>query len=247
MITDFCVKCGTKERLQTHHWVPRALGGSDDPTNLITLCEECHNIAVHGNLNYRIGQISHRKLCEIGRRKNAWKKFPRNRIPFGCRVNEKERLELDPAQFKIIKKMLDYYDSGLTYKQITAKLKRYKHYNQKGKAWTRADVMRLCRIYGAIQRDCGSDDGPQYPLLHRFSTEHPLDEIDTIICDGLANGTPQREIADKLNKGGFRTSCGSRWATKNVEHAVARIRREGRPTYMLHSRDIQHVDIIGEL
>lgn len=29
-------------RLHVHHIVPKSKGGSDDPTNLITLCESCH-------------------------------------------------------------------------------------------------------------------------------------------------------------------------------------------------------------
>ena len=42
MITDFCIICGTKENLQNHHIIPIEWGGSDDKTNLITLCGEHH-------------------------------------------------------------------------------------------------------------------------------------------------------------------------------------------------------------
>jgi hypothetical protein len=38
----FCVACGSTEDLQHHHLVTRAEQGSEDETNLITLCEFCH-------------------------------------------------------------------------------------------------------------------------------------------------------------------------------------------------------------
>jgi HNH endonuclease len=38
----FCVACGAKNDLQHHHLVTRKEGGSDDETNLITLCTACH-------------------------------------------------------------------------------------------------------------------------------------------------------------------------------------------------------------
>lgn len=37
-----CVLCGSGERLQRHHLVPRAKGGTDTPANQVTLCWECH-------------------------------------------------------------------------------------------------------------------------------------------------------------------------------------------------------------
>ena len=37
-----CVACGSKEDLQRHHLVTRPEGGSNDPSNLITLCTGCH-------------------------------------------------------------------------------------------------------------------------------------------------------------------------------------------------------------
>jgi hypothetical protein len=38
----FCVACGSTEDLQHHHLFTRAEQGSEDETNLITLCEFCH-------------------------------------------------------------------------------------------------------------------------------------------------------------------------------------------------------------
>ena len=47
MKIDFCCICGTKENLHHHHITPRHCGGSDDETNLITLCG-IHHAWIHG-------------------------------------------------------------------------------------------------------------------------------------------------------------------------------------------------------
>jgi hypothetical protein len=47
MRLTFCVACGATDDLQHHHLVTRAEGGSNDPSNLITLCSGCH-FKLHG-------------------------------------------------------------------------------------------------------------------------------------------------------------------------------------------------------
>ncbi|MEK7280727.1 MAG: HNH endonuclease [Chloroflexota bacterium] len=37
-----CKRCGGLTELQVHHIQPRSQLGSDNPTNLITLCARCH-------------------------------------------------------------------------------------------------------------------------------------------------------------------------------------------------------------
>jgi len=37
-----CRVCGRGGSNQVHHILPRGAGGSDDPSNLITLCGRCH-------------------------------------------------------------------------------------------------------------------------------------------------------------------------------------------------------------
>lgn len=41
---DFCVLCGNNDAslIESHHVVPRALGGEDNPLNIISLCSPCH-------------------------------------------------------------------------------------------------------------------------------------------------------------------------------------------------------------
>jgi hypothetical protein len=40
-----CWRCGYKSPLERCHIVPRSLGGSDHPSNLVLLCQRCHREA----------------------------------------------------------------------------------------------------------------------------------------------------------------------------------------------------------
>lgn len=54
-----CIECGFTENLHVHHLIPRHLGGSDAPSNLITLCAACHAVR-HPTLQISLS----RKLVE---------------------------------------------------------------------------------------------------------------------------------------------------------------------------------------
>ena len=45
-----CADCGRNFRLEVHHKLPIAEGGTDDLDNLVTLCRDCH-IALHRTNN----------------------------------------------------------------------------------------------------------------------------------------------------------------------------------------------------
>lgn len=60
-----CQHCFTRDSLEVHHIVPLVRGGSNDLSNLLTLCRQCNmrettNIAQHSlrpiQLRYRIGR-----------------------------------------------------------------------------------------------------------------------------------------------------------------------------------------------
>lgn len=42
---SLCWRCAHKRKLQRCHIVPRSLGGSEDPSNLVLLCAQCHSEA----------------------------------------------------------------------------------------------------------------------------------------------------------------------------------------------------------
>ena len=40
---EYCWRCACKRRLQRCHIIPDSLGGKDEPSNMVLLCEECHS------------------------------------------------------------------------------------------------------------------------------------------------------------------------------------------------------------
>ncbi len=39
-----CQKCGIAPSTETHHKIPRRLGGTDDEKNLLAACSKCHHV-----------------------------------------------------------------------------------------------------------------------------------------------------------------------------------------------------------
>lgn len=39
-----CARCGTGDDIEVHHVVPRRVGGTDEPANILPLCGHCHSI-----------------------------------------------------------------------------------------------------------------------------------------------------------------------------------------------------------
>lgn len=50
-----CSKCGSPYRPNIHHQIPRMCGGSNHPSNLITLCHACHVAHHKAQQHYRDG------------------------------------------------------------------------------------------------------------------------------------------------------------------------------------------------
>ena len=66
-----CRECGQhcgKGDADVHHLIPRATGGTDEPANLITLCDGCH-AARHPNLQ---GTLARRSIEQWGLRLAKW-------------------------------------------------------------------------------------------------------------------------------------------------------------------------------
>ena len=79
MITDFCVICGKKDGLHNHHIIPRSHGGTNDKTNLLSLCEKHHawihqlrpnTWNNHGKLIREALENAKRKGVVLGRKTN---------------------------------------------------------------------------------------------------------------------------------------------------------------------------------
>lgn len=60
---DKCINCGAQAE-HYHHVIPRSLGGTDDKTNLVPLCNYCHG-KLHG-IEFTNGKLSHSELTRLG-------------------------------------------------------------------------------------------------------------------------------------------------------------------------------------
>jgi len=70
-----CQKCKTKKgKLHVHHIVFRSNGGTDAPSNLITLCEDCHDRLHNGEFKIKGVKSKTKHATEIGIIKSQLKK-----------------------------------------------------------------------------------------------------------------------------------------------------------------------------
>ena len=87
MRMKFCCACFSDKNLHHHHLIPRIKGGSDDQTNLITLCGSCH-AKIH-NLK-DVWSAEHKELQRIG-----IKKALENGVVFGAKAKvSSEQIDL---------------------------------------------------------------------------------------------------------------------------------------------------------
>jgi hypothetical protein len=57
MKLKYCSVCGKDHNLEFHHFIPKSDGGTDEETNLSTLCYQCHGI-VHGMFRRNIRELT---------------------------------------------------------------------------------------------------------------------------------------------------------------------------------------------
>lgn len=66
---DKCINCGSSDRVEFHHIVPVALGGTDTPSNIVPLCYICHKAAHIGrkteDIKKSIGHEKGGRKCKI--------------------------------------------------------------------------------------------------------------------------------------------------------------------------------------
>lgn len=140
-----CAACGSPDNLQYHHLIPRSLGGSDDETNLITLCGGCHAKA-HDSKARRWG---HKELTTqglaaakargvvLGNRTNledAGRKGQETNARFAAAFAEKVRPAMKPM-----------LDAGLSYREIARRLNAMGVQTARGGVWQAAQVSNIAK------------------------------------------------------------------------------------------------------
>ena len=76
-------KCKHNDKLQVHHIIFRSKGGTDTPTNLITLCKKCHKDLHDGNFVLKAKKSKTKHATEIGIIKSCLKQRWRFEETFG--------------------------------------------------------------------------------------------------------------------------------------------------------------------
>lgn len=151
MRLEFCVACGERdaEKLEHHHLVPRSAGGSDEESNLITLCYVCHGKA-HGYERQHVRKLSKAGLAAAKARgvKLGAPRSPeqdmRRRLAQSA-VYDGRVLKVADAVVPIIQEMRPIY----TWREIVARLNIDGVFRHDNTAW------KLDTLLAAVRRLIG--------------------------------------------------------------------------------------------
>ena len=134
-----------------HHVVPKSIGGTNNPGNLVVLCCSCHG-KVHKSSSVDVGRLTKKALAK---RKSLGLVYSGS-IPYGLRLNN-GKLLLDKREIKLINFVQKLRKAGLSLRQIGAALVANKVPTKKGgKNWNthvvdtiaKIDIVKLIKKYG---------------------------------------------------------------------------------------------------
>ncbi len=136
---NHCVACGTPDNLNQHHLVPRSLGGSDDESNLLTLCGPCHAKAHQVQADWRhselIRKAMHHKQAQGG---------CVGTVNFGyCLAADGDTLIEDKVEQKTIAAIRDYREAGLSLRTVVSRLNEQGYVSRAGKPLGLTQVARI--------------------------------------------------------------------------------------------------------
>ena len=139
MIHAYCVACGSKEHLTQHHLVPRSIGGSDEDSNLITLCGSCHAKSHGHNAAWRTSELTRKAL--------QFKKAQGERvgaIPYGHDLADDGVRLLDNIEEQAaIAQARELKASGLSLRKIAAELQRRGFVSRAGTMFQPGQILRM--------------------------------------------------------------------------------------------------------
>lgn len=100
-----CYNCGsTTDALELHHIVPLSLGGTNNPTNIVPLCEKCHGL-IH-DMPWKVG---HKEATKRG-----IEKAKREGKQIGCPKGKKVTTQKSIESKELIKQHSRDFDGSLT-------------------------------------------------------------------------------------------------------------------------------------
>jgi len=134
---DHCVACGFTENLHQHHLVPRSIGGSDDDSNLITLCGDCHAKAHEVKASWK-----HSELVKKAMNHKKCKGELVGAVPYGYRCDDGVHLIKDDVEQEAIRFIIEKNKNGLSLRNIATRLVT-KGYIPRGKAWYARSISNI--------------------------------------------------------------------------------------------------------
>ena len=134
---DHCVACGQSENLNHHHLVPRSIGGSDDDSNLITLCGSCHAKAHQVKADWRHSELTSKALQAKKARNERV-----GTIPFGYRCSNKTLIE-DKSEQTTIDVIHNLSCNGLSLRKIVIELGKKGFVSRSGQPFQLTQVQRI--------------------------------------------------------------------------------------------------------
>jgi len=151
MLTDFCIICGEREGLENHHLIPRSIGGTDLPENMISLCREHHG-NLHGFTTEKksLSELTKAALAKstkkLGTAGTTNLKLPQTiQGTKACRaINKQKALDFAALMLPII---LGFKQQGFTNVKIAEELNKLKYAAPGGKVgkWTSVGVSRCLK------------------------------------------------------------------------------------------------------
>jgi hypothetical protein len=148
MKNDFCAACGSTKELHHHHLVPKSLGGSNEETNLITLCHECH-----AKVHEIAGWNNHNRLTKEALRKKKAEGQRTGSIPYGKRLgSDHQALIDDPVEGEVINLVRMLAMQGWRLREIGCELKRL-GYQPRGREWHATTVLNLIKASGLVKTE----------------------------------------------------------------------------------------------
>tara|TARA_Y100001963_G_scaffold65907_1_gene91819 strand:- start:24845 stop:25279 length:435 start_codon:yes stop_codon:yes gene_type:complete len=137
MKLNFCVACGIKENLHYHHLIPKIHGGSDEETNLITLCENCHG-AYHNKKFKNHGALTRKALQD--RKRNG--KVYNGQLPYGFDRDGDDMIK-NASEQAVIADIVTRRNEGATLTSIADELNERGLQGKAGGKWYASTVKNV--------------------------------------------------------------------------------------------------------
>lgn len=138
---NYCVACGVIEDLHHHHLIPKSRGGSNDDSNIITLCVNCHE-KIHGvnNSLITLSSITRKKKKQEGKRISGL-------LPYGKMLDiDGETLIDNPIEQKIIKMACEISVSlNCGSRIVSSELAKKGFYSRNGNPFDSVQILRILK------------------------------------------------------------------------------------------------------